>query len=253
MSYGRQALSQIYFEQLGFWLNPVAAAFAVGFPLVFLVFLGVAEGDTPIAFLGNMHEISYYAPSFVAFGVMTACFTLLAISLVNRRETGMLKRLRLSPLPSSMFLVAVLSSTLIVSAVQTMLVIVTARVAFGVSPPDHVLAFLGVLLVGATSFTAMGVAFSSVIPNVEAAPGVTNLLFFVLAFVSGVWFPITNASLLGRVGSVFPVRRFVQATFATFNGSSHGGVATNLLVVAAWGGAGLAVALRRFSWAPRSG
>ena len=37
---GRLVARQVYYEQLGFWLNPIGAIFTVGFALLFLVLLG---------------------------------------------------------------------------------------------------------------------------------------------------------------------------------------------------------------------
>ena len=91
---------QVRYEQLAFWVNRVGAIFTVGFSVVFLVLLGASAGQSRISYYGNIKLIQYYVPTFVAYGVMAACFTTLAVTLVVRRETGLLKRLRLSPLPT---------------------------------------------------------------------------------------------------------------------------------------------------------
>ena len=50
---------------------------------------------------------------------MAACFTILAITLVNRREMGLLKRLRLSPLPTWMLMAAVIINSMIVATIRS--------------------------------------------------------------------------------------------------------------------------------------
>ncbi len=90
---------QLYYEQLSFWRNPFGAFFTLGFSLIFLILLAATGGSQRVVFL-NVKEIQYYVPGFAAYGVMSACFNTLSISLVSRRESGRLKRLRLSPLPS---------------------------------------------------------------------------------------------------------------------------------------------------------
>jgi ABC-2 type transport system permease protein len=57
---------------------------------------------------------------------------------------------------------------------------------------------------------------------------------------------------LADVGDVFPVRHLADALLAAYNPHTTGlGFAgQDLLIVAAWGVAGLLVALRRFSWLP---
>jgi ABC-type multidrug transport system permease subunit len=57
-----------------------------------------------------------------------------------------------------------------------------------------------------------------------------------------------------NVASVFPVRPFQQALLAAYNpySSGSGFARLDLLVVAAWGLAGLLIAVRLFRWTPQS-
>ena len=99
--------------------------------------LGASAGNSRISYLGNIKLIQYYVPGFVAYGVMAACFNILAITLVNRREMGLLKRLRLSPLPTWVLLAAVFLSSMIVAAIQVVILLVVGRVGFGVHLPEQ--------------------------------------------------------------------------------------------------------------------
>ena len=107
---------QVRFEQLSFWLNPIGALMTIAFSVVFLILLGATAGTSTVSSYGHIHLIDYYVAGFCAYGVMAACFTILAITLVNRREMGLLKRLRLSPLPTWMAMAAVLVNAMIVAA-----------------------------------------------------------------------------------------------------------------------------------------
>jgi ABC-2 type transport system permease protein len=245
---------QVRYEQLSFWLNPIGAIFTVVFSVVFLVMLGASAGSSRVSYLGNIKLVQYYVPAFVAYGVMAACFTTLSISLVIRRETGLLKRLRLSPLPTWALLVAVVLSTLLIALIQVVLLLAVGRWGFGVQLPSNFAAFAVALLIGVLSFTALGVAMSTIIPNQESAGPLTSTLFFILLFLSGLWFPIKSGSELAQISSWFPVRHFITAVFVSFN--AHGGSPWSwhdLLIVAIWGAAGGAIAIRRFQWAPRRG
>lgn len=241
---------QVYYEQLSFWLNPIGAIFTVGFPLVFLILLGASAGSSRVKILGNIKLIQYYVPVFVAFGVMSACFTTLAIVLVNRREEGLLKRLRLSPLPAWAFLGAIFISTLLVAFAQVIVLLAVGRFGFGVHLPGNIGAFVVAVVVGGLSFTALGAAISTLIPNPDAAGPVTNVVFFVLAFLAGLWFPISNGSGLAQFSSFFPIRHFIVAVFAPFNPGASPWAWHDLLVVAIWGIAGCTFAIWRFRWAP---
>ena len=162
------------------------------------------RGSSRISYLGDIKLIQYYVPAFVAYGVMAACFTMLAVNLVVRRETGLLKRLRLSPLPTWVLLSAIFISTMIVALVQVVLLLVIGRLGYHVPFPRSPAALVVVLVVGIASFTAMGVAVSTVIPNQEAAGPLTSTIFFVLLFLSGLSFPLKASSGLAKFSFDLP-------------------------------------------------
>jgi ABC-2 type transport system permease protein len=255
LSDGRMVGRQVRYEQIAFWRNRVGAVFTVGFSVVFVVLLGTSAGSSRVSYLGNIRLVQYYVPGFVAYGVMAACFNTLCITLVVRRETGLLKRLRLSPLPTWALLSAIFVSTAVVAMIEVVLTLAIGRIAFNVHLPQEVGAFLLTLLVGVVSFTALGVALSTVVPNQESAGPITSVIFFVLLFLSGLWFPLKASSGLAQFSSWFPLRRFIEAVFLSFN--AQRGVSPwswgDLLVVAVWGLAGVVVAARRFRWSPHRG
>lgn len=243
---------QIYYEQLNFWLNPLAALFTVGFSVVFLLLLGASAGNTTSATLGGIKVIQYYVPGFISYGVMATCFNSLSVSLVARREMGLLKRLRLSPLPTWAMLAAIFANAVIISFVQVLLLVALGRFAYGVHLPHNVAALVVALVVGSASFTAVGVAMSTLVPNQEAAGPIVSIVFFVLLFLSGLWYPIDPHSSLAQVAGWFPIRHMIVAVYAPFDtrhgvsGWSWGDIAA----LAAWGAVGVLVAARRWSWAP---
>jgi ABC-2 type transport system permease protein len=249
----RLVAHQVRYEQIAFWVNRVGAAFTVGFSVVFLVMLGASAGNQKISSLGGIRLVSYYVPGFIAYGVMSAGFTFLSITLVVRRETGLLKRLRLSPLPTWVLLSSIFISTTIVALVQFLLLLVIGRVGYHVNFPTSWAALLIAIVVGIVSFSAMGVAISTAVPNQETAGPVTSIIFFVLLFLAGLWFPLPANSGLAKFSNYLPVRHFLLALDRPF-GIPHGTSPwawRDLLVVALWGLGSAIVAVRRFRWSPR--
>jgi len=249
----RLVLHELRYEQLSFCLNRLGAIFTIGFSVVYLVTVGALTTGQRVPSLDNIELIQYYVPAFVAYGVMAACFTLMAINLVVRRETGLLKRLRLSPLPTWALLAAICLNMMIVALLQVVVLLLIGRFAYEVAFPHTLDAFVIAIGVGILSFTAMGIAMSTLIPNQEAAGPVTSTIFFVLLFLSGLWFPIPNGSILDKITTFFPIRHFMAAVFDSFN--AQPGVSPwawrDLMVVALWGAGAGALALLRFRWAPR--
>lgn len=251
----RLVVRQVGYEQLSFWLNPVGAAFTVGFSLLFLLMLGASAGGSRISYLHNIKLVQYYVPGFIAYGVMSAAFNSLAISLVVRRETGLLKRLRLSPLPTWTLLTSILLSTLLIAFVEVIVMLAVGRLAFGVQLPSGasgIGSLIVVLILGGLSFGALGIAMSTLIPNQQAAGPLTSTVFFVLLFLSGLWFPLKSGSALAKISTFFPIRHFITSVFRTF---SHPGASAwaghDVLIMVIWGAVAAVVALRRFQWAPQ--
>jgi ABC-2 type transport system permease protein len=242
---------QIYYDQLSFWLNPIGAVFTIGFSVVFLLLLGANKSH--VGFLGNIRVIQYYLGAFLAYGVMATCFNTLTVATVIRRENGLLKRIRLSPLPTWVLLAGVAGSSFLICVAQAVLLILIGIIVYGATFPSNVLALIVALVVGIVCFTAMGLATSTLIPNEDAAGPIVSIVFFVLLFLSGLWYPMKPGSSLARISDFFPIRHMIIATFAPFD--TQPGVSGwswhDIEVMAIWGVVAVFVALRRWQWAPR--
>jgi ABC-2 type transport system permease protein len=248
------ALRQVLYTNRAFWRNPASAFFTFAFPLMFLVIFTALLGSGRIDVGGHVvKESTYYVAAMAGFAVITACYTNIAMTITFQRDQGVLKRLHGTPLPSSVYFVARVLHALVIAV---LLVVVTAAFGAGVYhgavPSGTTLwRFAVMLLVGAGSFCALGFAVTSVVPNADAAPAIVNATILPLLFLSGTFIPLgSNApGWLLWVARIFPVWHFTRGLQAGFLGTSFewGDVG----IVAAWGAAGLLVAVRRFSWEPR--
>jgi ABC-2 type transport system permease protein len=244
---------QIRYEQKAYWRNPAGAFFTFAFPLMFLVIFASLNRGARIAELGGISYNQYYIPAIIAFGIMSACYTNLGIALVNRRETGILKRLRSTPLPSWAMFSGLIGSALVVGLITSAITLTAGMVLYGVHAPYRWAELALALLVGAACFSALGVAVSTLVPNADAAPAIVNFPFFLLVFLGGVFFPLPPGSVLARLSAWFPVGPFKDAVFAAFNPlptAAHWPWA-DLRVVAIWALAAGFLAVRRFRWEPR--
>ena len=102
-------LHQLRFEQKIFWRSREAAVFVFIFPLLLYALLGSVYGDE----IDGVPAVDVLLAGLFGYGAATTAFGGLAITLVVRREAGVLKRLRATPLPPPLYLVAVLLSTLV--------------------------------------------------------------------------------------------------------------------------------------------
>ncbi len=240
---------QVRYEQLSFWRNPQSAFFTFAFPVVIIIIFGALFGRAgPSPYFYGLSALQYYVPTIAAVSVLGSCYSQLAIVLSMRRQNGILKRVRATPLPAWAYFLGLLAHCIVVSVVDVALIVGTGAV-FGVPLPTHWPAIAAALVLGAASFCALGVGVASLIRNSEAAPSVVQLVLFPLVFISGTYLPIHSA-VLNRIAGALPVRPFNQALTGPF--AYHTGLDwKNLGVLAAWGAAGAFVAIRRFRWTPR--
>lgn len=247
---------QLRYVNKAFWRNPASAFFTFAFPLMFLVIFTalLGHGTVRVSPVTVVDTSTYYVAAMASFGVISACYTNIAISVSFQRDTGVLKRTNGTPLPSSAFLGARMLHALLVGI---LLVVITAgfgRLLYSASIPTGLtlLRFLVMLLVGAASFCALGFAITAVIPNADAAPAIVNASILPLLFLSGVFIPLgSNApAWIVWIARIFPVWHFAKGMQAGFLGTAFSW--TDVVIVAAWGLAGLLASVRFFSWEPRT-
>jgi ABC-2 type transport system permease protein len=242
-------LHQLSFEQRTFWRSREAAVFIFVFPLLLYSLLGsVYDGEIE----GAPAQDVLLAGLF-GYGAANTAFAGLAIILVGRREAGILKRVRATPLPPATYLAAVLLSSLLVFALQSAALVALGVLAFDASLPENVLGFAGAVVLGALAFAGLGVGAASLIRSAEGVSAVVNVIVLPMAFLSGSFGPTDEyPAFLQAVADVLPLTYFLDVTYGVYlEGESLFADPGALAVVLAWGAGGLAVALRKFSWMPR--
>jgi ABC-2 type transport system permease protein len=249
-------LRQVRYVNKAFWRNPASAFFTFAFPLMFLVIFTALLGHYTVRVgTRTVNTSTYYVASMAAFAVISACYTNIATSVTFQRDAGVLKRINGTPLPSASFLGARILHALLVSVLLVAITAAFGRAFYSATIPTGVtlLRFLVVLVVGAAAFCALGFALTAVIPNADASPAIVNATILPLLFLSGIFIPFGNntPSWIQWIAKIFPVKHFADGMQAGFLGTSFNW--TDVLIVAVWGLAGLLLAVRYFSWEPRTG
>jgi ABC-2 type transport system permease protein len=242
-------LHQLKFEQRAFWRSREAAVFIFIFPLLLYALLASVYGDD----IEGVPSQDVLLAGLFGYGAANTALAGLAIILVGRRESGVLKRLRATPLPPSVYLAAVLLSTLVTFALQSAGLLALGGIAFGASMPANWLGFLGAVVLGVACFAGLGFGAASLIRSAEGVSAVVNVIVLPMAFLSGSFGPRTELpSVLKAIADVLPLTYFLDIVYGVYlRGDSLFADPTALAVVAAWGVAGLVVAQRRFGWMPR--
>jgi ABC-2 type transport system permease protein len=257
MSDLKLAFRQVWYINMAFIRNPASLFFTLIFPLMFLVIFSVVFGNGQVQ-VGPGHTVrvaTFYVPAIAAFSVINACYTNIAMSLSFSRDSGALKRIHGSPLPVWSYMFARIVHAVVIAVLLVVICAAFGAIFYGATLPTTTLpAFALTLVIGAAVFSALGVAVTAVIPNADASPAIVNGTILPLLFISNVFIPLQNPSAwLDILGKLFPVRHFADALIGSFFQLSGSGLHTNdLLVLGAWGVAGLVLGMRFFQWEPRT-
>ena len=246
----RLYLHELRVQQLLFWRNREAAFFSFLFPILLLLLIGSVYGDEPI---DGVEPATFLLIGLLGYGVSATAFAALAITLVVRREAGMLKRVRGTPLGPATYLSAVIGSTIVVIALEVVAQLLLGVYVLGAEWPDRPALFVFAILLGAAAFAALGIAVTTVVRTAEGSSAVVNAIYLPMAFISGVFFSTEEMpAFLQAISEVLPLTYFLELIRASFApGESFSPSALAALTV--WGLVGLVVALRRFRWEPREG
>src|SRR3954467_8295117 len=198
------AWHQYRLERRMFWRNPSAAFFNFLLPLLFLALFGAI-------FSGNQDDLDVLIPGIAGMSIMATTFSSLTMNLTFLREQGVLKRMRGTPLPEGSYLLGVFANAVTNAAIQLTIVVVAGRLFFGIDWPKDWVELAIYVTAGVTCLAALGVAWSHVIPNFDAAPAYVNIVFLPAIFISGVFYDVENApSFLRDIAQALPLTHVID-------------------------------------------
>lgn len=249
---------QIRYQLLMLWRIPIALFFTILFPLVMLLLFNALFGNEQIETdTGNWRVSQFYTGGLAAFTAVSATYTNLANMVPIRREEGVLKRWRGTPMRTGTYLAGFIGSAFVLAAVGAALMLVVGVLAYDLEIEVAKLPALVVtFVVGVCSFAALGMAVSALVPNASSAAAVANATILPLGFVSNIFIPLNDAPRwLETAGDVFPLKPFAVGFQDTLNPLVDAPAFDwgRLGYVALWGVAGAVIAVKFFKWEPSPG
>jgi len=238
-------------QQRLFWRSRELAFFTFMLPLIFFVLLGSVYGSGDK--INGYRAADYLLTGMIGYGLIATAFAGLAIVLVIRRENGVLKRLRATPLPAPFYIAAVLLTTLIAFAVMAACLIALGMILFGASFPKAPVSLVATLILGGATFAALGVAITGFIRRAEGASAVINAIYLPVAFISGAFFSQQHFPVvLQKVADALPLTYFIDLVGdVMLKGTEIWSEPKDVAVILVWGIVGALLALRYFRWVPR--
>ena len=239
---------QFRLERRMFWRNPSAAFFSFALPLLFLFLFGALMA-------GNKHNLQIIVPGIAGLSVMATTFNALANQMTFLRDAGVLKRMHGTPLPGGSYLAGVLGNAATNATVQVAIIVFASRFAFGLGWPKNWIDLIVFTIIGVACFASLGVAFSHVIPNFEAAPAYTNIVFLPVIFISGVFYDVNQVpQFMHDIANALPLVHVINGFSGAFvNGAGLDVLLSDISVFLLLTALGVWGAVRGFRWDSSNG
>lgn len=228
--------------------NVIGTFFTFVFPVLMILLFGAMYGNAPNASAGGLGAMDEAVPGYVvALVIGSAAFMGLPIEIVSRRQSGVLRRFRLTPLPAWAALVSLVAVNLVVCIGATAVLIGTGAAAWHTRLPSSLLLLVPAFLLCAGSQFAIGLLIASALRSTKAALAVGMTLFYPMMFLSGGTIPIEYLPGSLRAMTPFlPMSWAVRLLNGVWRGSGWDARSTGVLaLVMAVCSAGAALLARR--------
>jgi ABC-2 type transport system permease protein len=246
---GRRALVRLTATEGKLFIRErVGPVWGLGFPLVLLIIFGsIHSFHTVRATYGGLTLLDVYLPILIE--MMLALLALVAMPLVlaGYRERGILRRLRTTPAGPLRVLAAQILVNFACAVVATLVLVLVARFAYGVSVPRQFGGFVVAALLVAVAMLCIGLFVAAVGKTGRIAQIIGAILFYPLIFFAGLWLPIPSMpAVLQHISHATPLgaawESFQNAELGRFPG------ALPLLTIVAWAVVFGLAAWRLFRW-----
>jgi ABC-2 type transport system permease protein len=256
----RVGLARTRLELTAFFREKDALIWTLLYPIVLLAIFG-SIFNQEIA--PGVSFSQYFLAGMIATGLMLVSFQQLAIGIALERDDGTLKRLEGTPMPRAAYFVGKIGMVLVTAVAQIALLLVVGVAFFDLQMPTQASSwatFAWVAVLGITSGTLLGVAFSSIPRSGKSAAAVVTPPLLILQFISGVFFVFTQLpTWMQDVASLFPLKWMAQGMrsvflpdyFAAEEAAGSWQLGLVALVLLAWTVGGLVLALTTFRWRRR--
>ena len=218
----KSALAELARTELVLFLRERSGpAWGIGFPIVLLIIFAAipafrkpVSGATP-----HLSVLDSYVPILLAFALAMISLNVVPPVLATYREKGVLRRLATTPVGPVRVVAAQLIVDAALAAVSMILVLLVARLAYGVPFPKQAGGFALAAVLGGIALLSLGLLLASVCTTGRAANAVGAIFFFPMMFFAGLWLPIAAMpKVLQHISHVTPLGAAVQAMTDAWQG-----------------------------------
>ena len=198
----------------------------------------------------EVRYVDWVVPGVLGLNMMFTCLFGVGYVIVRYRKSGVLKRLKATPLAALEFLAAQVCSRLWLVMAVTLTVFTGTHLLLNFTMHGSYLTLVVVLLVGAFSLINLGLLVAARTASEELAGGLLNLCTWPMMMMSGVWFSLEGAHpILQSISQLLPLTHLVDASRRIMiDGATLIDVAGHLLYLAIFAVACMLLGAKLFRW-----
>jgi ABC-2 type transport system permease protein len=198
----------------------------------------------------NTTYTDFLVPGIIALSIMQTGIFSVAFAFVQQKQTGVLRRLMATPMKVSEFLAAQVSTRLIMAAVQVVILVGVAVLAFHFRLAGNVIELLLACVMGSAIFIAVGFAISGYASDEQAVPAIANVIVLPMMFLSGIFFPRDSMpGWLHRISDFLPLTYVTDAIRSvSVDGAHLWNLGSDVIGIVVWLMITVVLAIRLFRW-----
>jgi len=198
--------------------EPITVFLSVALPFV-LLFLQQSQMGQTLADGTTMMDLAI--PTFIIMTIMTLCVLDLGYSHAYARQTKFLRRLRMTPMTTTNYILSGVVGRLVVLTIFVITLITVSVLSFGVSLADrNWLLIIGILLLVFALFYFIGMFFANIMKTGKASQSVCNAAYFTLLFLGGIFVSIESMPAVARpIAENLPTARAIELLSSAWSGT----------------------------------
>lgn len=232
-----------------FLREPMAAFFTLAFPLMMLFLFGSIYGNKPSSFFGGYGAVDVSVPAYTAMIIGSSGLLSLGIAIASYRETGVLKRLKATPIRPQTILGAQVAVIYLMTALGMSLLIVAGQAVYGLRFGGNLMSMFAAFTLSALSIFALGFVLASLAPTARVAQVAGMVIFYPMIFLSGATIPReTLPEAVRQYSQVLPLTHVVTLLRGLWAGGSWGDYSKEVIILAGVAVLAAVVSAKAFRW-----
>jgi len=245
----KSLIKMTWMETKLFLREPVGAFFTLAFSLMMLFLFGSIYGNTPTPLFNGYGTIDISVPAYTAMIIATTGLVGLTITMSAYRESGVLRRLRTTPISPLVVLAAQVIVMFVMTTFGMVLLIVAGKLVYNMRFDGNAFSVLAGFVLSSLSFYSIGFILAGLIPTARTAQVVGMVLLYPMLFLSGAGFPRELLpENIKNISTFLPLTYVVNLLRGLWIGEAWSQFTTEVIVLAAILVVGVLVSVKTFRW-----